>query len=84
MTVPHDRWKNVIFGPVLHRDGTDPPCVIDWPMNGEQFLASVELFLASTLSPGDISAMDNLPAYKFKGVAETITAQGTKLRYVLP
>ena len=42
--------------------------VLDGPMTGQAFLAYVEQVLIPTLKPGDIVAMDNLPAHKIAAV----------------
>jgi transposase len=42
--------------------------VLDGPMTGQAFLAYVEQVLVPTLDPGDIVALDNLPAHKIAAV----------------
>ena len=54
------------------------PFVVDAPMDGEIFLTYLEQCLVPTLAPGDIVAMDNLPAHKVAGVRETIEADRRK------
>jgi hypothetical protein len=71
--VPHGHWKITTFVAGPRHDGLTAPFVIDRPMNGAICLTYVEQCLASTLSPGDIVVMDNLPAHKvpWKATGET-------------
>jgi tetratricopeptide (TPR) repeat protein len=61
--------------PGLRHDGLTAPFVIDRAMNDAIFLAYVEQCLASTLSPGDIVVMGNLPAHWVAGVRHAIRAR---------
>ncbi len=62
--VPHGHWRTMTFLTALRCDRIDAPCVLDWPINGQSFLAYVEQFLVPTLAPGDIVVMDNLGSHK--------------------
>ena len=53
-------------------------------MDGENFRAWTEQFLAPVLKPNDIVVMDNLPAHKVTGIRQAIEAQGAKLLYLPP
>ena len=68
--VPHGHWKTTTFVGALHLSGMMAPMVLDGPMNGPAFLAHVEQMLAPTLRRGDTVIMDNLPAYKVRGVRD--------------
>ena len=57
--------------------------VLDGPMTGQAFLAYVEQVLIPTLKPGDIVALDNLPAHKIAAVRAAIEAAGAQL-FLLP
>ena len=57
--------------------------VLDGPMTGQAFLAYVEQVLVPTLDPGDIVALDNLPAHKIAAVRDAIEATGAQL-FLLP
>ena len=59
------------------------PMVLDGPMTGQAFLAYVEQVLIPTLKPGDIVALDNLPAHKIAAVRTAIEAKGAQL-FLLP
>ena len=53
-------------------------------MNAKAFLAYVEQSLASTLRPGDIVIMDNLPAHKTVEIREAVERAGADLRFLPP
>ena len=72
---PFGHWKTTTFTAGLRFDGLVAPFVLDGPMNGEAFLAYIELVLAPSLSEGDQVVIDNLPAHKVKGVREAIEAR---------
>jgi transposase len=57
---------------------------IDGAMDGPAFLAWVEQMLTSTLAPGDIVIMDNLPAHKPAAVRAAIERCGAQLRLLPP
>ena len=59
------------------------PMVLDGPMTGQAFLASVEQVLIPTLKPDDIVVMDNLPAHKTAAVRDAIAAAGAQF-FLLP
>lgn len=58
--------------------------VLDGPMNGETFLAYIQVFLCPTLKPGDLVIADNLSCHKVAGVRESIEAVGARLWYLPP
>jgi len=62
--VPHGHWKITTFVVALRHNAITAPFVIDEPMNGEIFRVYLDRCLVPTLKPGDIVAMDNLPAHK--------------------
>ncbi len=78
--VPHGHWKITTFVAALRHDAITAPLVIDWPMNGETFLAYLEKSLVPTLLPDDIVMMDRLPAHKVAGVRAIIEAAGAQWR----
>jgi transposase len=82
--IPHGHWKTITFVGGLTLNGFIAPMLLDGPMDGECFLAWIEQMLASTLRPGDLVVMDNLPAHKVAGVKEAIEACGAKLLYLPP
>jgi transposase len=59
------------------------PAVFDGPIDRISFLAYIRDVLASTLKPGDIVVMDNLPAHKGEEVRLAIEATGAT-RLLLP
>ena len=74
--IPHGHWKITTLVAGLRHDGLTAPFVIDRPMNGAIFVGYFEQCLASTLSPGDIVVMDNLPAHKVARVRRGDPRQG--------
>jgi len=80
---PFGHWKTTTFVAALRRDGLGAPMVLDGPMTGQAFLAYVEQVLVPTLKPGDIVALDNLPAHKIAPVRAAIQAAGAQL-FLLP
>ena len=82
--VPHGHWKATTFTAGLRLDGPVAPLVLDWPMTGAAFRAYVEQALVPELTPGDVVAMDNLPAHKARGVREAIESAGATLLFLPP
>ena len=80
---PFGHWKTTTFVAALRRDGLGAPMVLDGPMTRQAFLAYVEQVLIPTLRPGDIVALDNLPAHKIAAVRGAIEATGAQL-FLLP
>jgi transposase len=60
------------------------PMVLDGPINGLWFHASVEQVLVPELRPGDIVIIDNLGSHKGAGVRGAIEAVGAKLLCLPP
>jgi transposase len=58
--------------------------VLDGAMMGNCFTAYTQQILATTLRPGDIVILDNLPAHKGAAVRDTIQAAGATLRFLPP
>lgn len=77
-------WKTTTFAGASRITGMTAPMVLDGPMNGIAFRASVEQVLVPTLHPGDIVVMDDLPAHKVGGVSRAIEAVGAQLRFLPP
>lgn len=72
------------FVAALRHSGLTAPLVLDGAMDGDAFRTYAAAILAPTLSKGDIVVMDNLPAHKVAGIAETIAAAGAQLFYLPP
>ena len=53
-------------------------------MDGDAFKTYTAEILAPTLAPGDIVVMDNLPAHKVAGIAETFAKRNAQLFYLPP
>jgi transposase len=82
--VPHGHWKTTTFLGALTLQGMTAPMVLDGAMHGAAVLAYVEQVLVSTLKPGDIVVMDNLPAHRPMAVRQAIQAAGAELRFLPP
>ena len=82
--VPHGHWKTTTFTAGLRLGGLSAPMLLDGPMDGDAFRAYVTHVLVPELAPGDIVAMDNLPAHKVTGVHATIEQAGATLLYLPP
>jgi transposase len=80
---PFGHWKTTTFVAALRCDGLGAPMVLDGPMTGQAFLAYVEQVLTPTLKPGDIVALDNLPAHKIAAVRSAIESCGAQF-FLLP
>ena len=81
---PWGHWKTTTFVAGLRHTGIIAPLVLDGPMDGPTFRAYVEQALAPAPAPGDVVALDNLPAHKVSGVREAIAARGATLMYLPP
>jgi transposase len=77
--LPHGHWKTTTFVAGLRVSGLTAPFVIDGPMTGPWFLASVEPVLCPTLRAGEIVIMDRLGAHKSAAVRAAIEACGAEL-----
>ena len=82
--IPHGHWKTTTFTGALRLSGMTAPMVIDGPMNRDAFHSYVRHVLTSTLRPGDIVVMDNLPAHKGSETRAMIEAVGAKLLFLPP
>ena len=82
--IPNGHWKTTTFTGALRLTGMTALMVLDGPMNGVAFQAYVGQVLASTLSPGDVVVMDNLPAHKSVAIRVLIEAVGARLLYLPP
>jgi transposase len=75
-TVPHGHWRTTTFIAGLRQTGVIAPLVLDGPITGVAFRASVEQFLAPALAPGDVVVLDHPAAHKVDGVRQAIAAAG--------
>lgn len=83
-SVPHGHWKTTTLVAGLRLGGMTAPMVIDGAMSGAAFTAYAQTLLASSLKPGDIVIMDNLPAHKVAGARAAIEAAGAELIFLPP
>jgi transposase len=82
--VPHGHWRTTTFVAGLRLAGMVAPMVLDGPINGLAFQASIDQVLVPELKPGDIVIMDNLGSHKGAGVRAAIEAAGASLLYLPP
>ena len=60
------------------------PCVVDGPINGAFFRASIEQFLVSALQPGDSVVLDNLGSHRSQAIRPAIRDAGARLAFLPP
>lgn len=82
--VPDVRFQRLSILSAVRLNGTHIPFVFNGTLNGDLFIKYVEVFLAPSLSKGDIVIMDNLSSHKVKGVVDPILAQGASVLYLPP
>ena len=82
--VPYGHRKTTTFLDAMSLSGMTAPMVLDGAMHGAAFLAYVDQVLVPILKPGDIVAMDNLPAHRSAAVREAIHRVGAELRFLPP
>lgn len=66
----------------MRLSGIDAPIVINGPINGESFLASVRQVQVPTLRPDDTVVTDNLSSHK--GTAVRAAIAGAEFRFLPP
>jgi transposase len=79
---PHGHWKTSTFIAALREDGLVAPAVFDGAINGDLFLAYVELVPVPTLTPDDTVVMDNLSSHKKPAVRRAIEEAGASVRFL--
>ena len=81
---PFGHWKTQTFVAGLRCDALIAPFVIDAPMDRLIFETYVETSRASTLKPGDIVVLDNLPAHKSAAAEKAIRDKDAGLLFLPP
>ena len=81
-SAPRHWGDNVSTPGALSLRGTWEPMCINGPTTGPVFLTFLKHFLLPQLWPGAVVVMDNLGAYKVKGVRVRIEATGARLLYL--
>jgi len=82
--VPHGHWQTQTFIAGLRCYGMTAPCVLDRPMNRENFEMYIEKFLAPTLTKGDVVILDNLSSHKSAKAAQTLKDVGAWFLFLPP
>jgi len=67
MGFPNGHRKTTTFVAGLRLSGRIAPMVLDGPINGERFEASVGQFPVPTLRPGDVVIMNNSDSHERPG-----------------
>jgi len=83
-TVPQGHGKTTTCIAGLGQSGVIAPLVLDGPMTGDAFRASVEPFLAPAREPGDVVVLDNLAAHKVDGGRQALAQAGASLLHLPP
>lgn len=84
MGYPHGHRKTTTLVAGLRMTGMVAPMVLDGPINGDWFEASVRQILVPDLARGDVVIMDNLSSHKRASVREAIEAAGARLMFLPP
>ena len=82
--VPFGHWKTQTFIAGLRLDSLTAPFVMDAPMDRRIFETYVENSTGSTLKPGDVVVLDNLPAHKSAAAEKAVRAMGAWLLFLPP
>ena len=78
----HDQTTTLIAA--VRLDGPQAPWLFDGPLDGQSFLAWVQVGLVPGLRRDDVVVMDNLATHKVAGVREAIEAAGARVEYLPP
>ena len=78
--VPAGHRKTATLVAALRADGLTAPTAVDGAMDRATFEAYVAQQLVPTLRPGDVVAMDDLPAHTGPRVRELVAAVGAEVR----
>jgi transposase len=81
---PHGHWKTTTFVVALRLTGLFAPMVVAGALNGALFVKYVRQESAPRLRPGDVLALDNLPAHKTAGVVDAVAAREARVLYRPP
>lgn len=81
---PAGHWKTVTAVAAIRTSGLTASATLAHAMDGELFLAYVQLALVPALSPGDVVVMDDLPGHRVPKVRQSIEAAGATLLYLPP
>ncbi len=79
---PTPRGQNILLIGALSQPGVTHAFFIPGAINGDVFKYFIEQYLVSTLKPGDIVLMDNLPVHQVAGIEKLITGAGATLKFL--
>jgi transposase len=83
-SAPINKGRNLTMVAGMSIEGPLAARVQEGAMNGERFVRWVRTALAPRLWSGAVVVLDNLGAYKVKGVREAIEAVGARVLYLPP
>ena len=82
--VPQGHYQTTTLIAAVRLDGPQAPWLFDGPLDGQSFLAWVQVGLVPGLRRDDVVVMDNLATHKVAGVREAIEAAGARVEYLPP
>jgi transposase len=82
--VPQGHYQTTTLIAAVRLDGPQAPWLFDGPLDGESFLAWVQVGLVPGLRRDDVVVMDNLATHKVAGVREALEAAGARVEYLPP
>jgi transposase len=80
--VPHKRWESVTLLASITTRGMGAAMVLEGALARESFDAYVEQLLLSTLVPGQIVVLDNLPVHKSARARKLIEGAGCTVLFL--
>lgn len=84
IAAPAGHWKTTPVIAGLRTSGPRAVVLLEGPVTGERFRASITQTLVPSLQQGDTVILDNLGAHKVTGVREAVEAAGARLLYLPP
>lgn len=80
--IPDGRWESLTMLSALRYDGTTTTMVYEGGTDIAAMETFIAEFLAKTLKPGDIVAMDNLSSHRNPDVIAAIKATGAEVWFI--
>jgi transposase len=82
--MPYGHWRTTTLLAAFRQTGIVGPLVLDGPVTGVAFRASVEQMLPPALQPGNVVVLDHLVAHRVDGVRQALAAAGASMLYLPP
>ena len=77
--MPYGHWKGLTVLGALSAQGVQASMTLESATHADVFSTFVQQVLASTLRPGPVVVMDNLPAHKQRKVRRLLAAHRCRL-----